>query len=65
MSQTNVANTKDKKVYEGGPVANLDNAPMPTKQTLRARKSIIPQLFKFVAFDLTIMRMVLKGHSHD
>ncbi len=51
--------------YEGGPVADLSAAPLPTPQTLRARQSLVPQFFKFVGFDLTIMRMVLKGHAHD
>ena len=55
--------TTDK--YVGGPVADLAAAPLPTDATLRARKSLIPQFVKFVGFDLTIMRMVLKGHSHD
>ncbi len=47
----------------GGPIANLDNAPLPTKGTLRARKAVVRQFFQFIAFDLTIMRMVIKGHK--
>lgn len=59
--------TVDTKVqdFEGSKVADLSAAPLPTPQTLRARQALIPQFFKFVGFDLTIMRMVLKGHSHD
>ena len=53
------------KDYKGGPFMDLTVAPLPTPQTLRSRKAIVPQLFKFVGFDLTIMRMVLKGHAHD
>ena len=61
------AETTDSKVeqFHGSPVADLSAAPLPTPQTLKARQAIIPQLLKFVGFDLTIMRMVLKGHSHD
>ncbi len=61
------AEKTDTKVekFEGSPVADLSAAPLPTPQTLKARQAIVPQLFKFVGFDLTIMRMVLKGHSHD
>lgn len=49
----------------GGPVADLSNAPLPTAATLRMRQCIPVQFVKFVGFDLRIMRMVLKGHSHD
>lgn len=43
-------------------VADLSRSPMPTAKTLRRRQSLILQFFRFVAFDLRIMRMVLKGH---
>lgn len=63
MTQEKV-DTED-QIFEGSAVADLSAAPLPTPQTLRARQALIPQFFKFVGFDLTIMRMVLKGHSHD
>lgn len=44
------------------PVADLSKAPLPTEQTLKARRSIPLQAVRFLAFDLRIMRMVLKGH---
>lgn len=44
------------------PVSDLSRSPMPTGKTLRYRQSLIPQFFRFIAFDLRIMRMVLKGH---
>lgn len=44
------------------PVADLSKAPLPTAQTLKARQSLAKQALRFVAFDLRIMRMVLKGH---
>lgn len=43
-------------------VADLSRAPMPTAKTLRYRQSLVPQFFRFIAFNLRIMRMVLKGH---
>lgn len=46
----------------GEPVADLSKAPLPTEKTLKARRSLPLQLTRFVAFDLRIMRMVLKGH---
>lgn len=47
------------------PFADISDAPYPTKKTLRHRKSLIPQFFKFMAFNLSIMRMVTKGHKHS
>lgn len=46
----------------GGTVADLSKAPLPTEKTLKARKNLFLQFFKFVAFSATIMRMVIKGH---
>lgn len=57
--------TAGKAELESNPVVDVQDAPLPTKKTLRMRKSIPTQLFKFVAFDLLIMRMVLKGHASD
>lgn len=47
----------------GGPTFDLTAAPLPTDKTLRARRGLIRQFIQFISFDLTIMRMVLKGHS--
>lgn len=49
----------------GSTVVDLSKAPLPTKATLRRRQSLVGQFFRFVAYDLRIMRMVLKGHSQD
>ncbi len=46
-----------------GPIADLSMAPLPTKKTLRARKNVFIQFFKFLAFNTMIMRMVAKGHK--
>lgn len=48
---------------ESQPFADLSGAPLPTPQTLRFRKNLLAQFFKFVGFDVRIMRMVIKGHS--
>ncbi|MFT0762586.1 hypothetical protein [Scrofimicrobium sp. R131] len=47
----------------GGPVADLEGAPLPTKRTLRHRKNIFSQFFKFMGFNTMILRMVAKGHQ--
>lgn len=45
-----------------GVVADLSRAPLPTKGTLRRRRALWHQFMRFLAFDLRIMRMVVKGH---
>lgn len=45
------------------PRADLSRSPLPTAKTLRYRKGLFVQFFRFVAFDLRIMRMVIKGHK--
>jgi hypothetical protein len=45
------------------PVVDLSGAPLPTRQTLKARQNLLTQSGKFVAFDLRIMRMVVKGNK--
>ncbi len=46
----------------GEPVLDLSKAPLPTAKTLGARRNVWLQFWRFVAFDLRIMRMVIKGH---
>ena len=43
-------------------VADLSRSPLPTKRTLARRQNVFLQFFRFVRFDLRIMRMVAKGH---
>ncbi len=50
------------KTPAGGPVADLSKAPLPTEDTLRKRQSIPLQLTRFAAYNVRIMRMVIKGH---
>ncbi len=45
----------------GGYESSVQSAPLPTTQTLRARRNPVVQLGKFLAFDLRIMRMVVKA----
>lgn len=45
------------------PVLDLSLAPLPTKKTLRARKNVFLQFFRFIGFNAMIMRMVIKGHG--
>jgi len=42
---------------------HLSTAPLPTAQTLRRRKSLPLQLWRFAVLNLKIIRMVLKGHQ--
>lgn len=44
------------------PVADLSKAPLPTPKTLRMRRNLPFQFTRFLAFNMRIMRMVLKGH---
>jgi len=43
------------------PVADLSRAPLPTDKTLRHRRNLAAQSWKFAVFNARIMRMVLKG----
>ncbi len=42
---------------------SIANAPLPTKQTLRRRKSPIVQVWRFAALNLRMLTMITKG-SH-
>jgi len=44
------------------PVADLSLAPLPSRGTLRRRRSLPRQALRFAAFNARIMRMVLRGH---
>lgn len=47
------------------PFLDVSLAPLPTEKTLAMRRNIPFQFLRFVAFDLRIMRMVLKGHHGE
>lgn len=44
------------------PVADLSKAPLPNQKTLRRRRNLPFQVGRFAAFNLRILRMVVKGH---
>jgi len=46
------------------PVLDLSGAPMPNVKTLKARYNLLSQFGKFVGFNLSIMRMVVKEGEH-
>ncbi|WP_407343326.1 hypothetical protein [Pengzhenrongella phosphoraccumulans] len=37
-------------------------APLPTERTLRQRKSVLAQLWRFALINVRMIRMVRKGH---
>ena len=41
---------------------DLSRAPLPTEKTLRMRRNLPYQATRFIAYNLRIMRMVVKGH---
>jgi len=43
---------------EPQPVADLSSAPLPTKRTLRHRRSLPAQLVRFVVFNARIVRLI-------
>lgn len=47
------------------PTANtisLTDAPLPTARTLRLRRNIFFQFFRFAAFNLKMIRIIAGGH---
>jgi len=43
--------------------ASIASSPLPTDQTLRRRKSLVFQLWRFAALNLRMLTMITKG-SH-
>lgn len=44
-------------------ITSYPDAPLPTKRTLRRRKNVLIQLWRFVVNNANIMMMVIKGHD--
>lgn len=42
--------------------ADLSGAPLPTEQTLKMRKNLIMQLWRFVVLNLKMVAMIFKGN---
>lgn len=47
----------------GEPIADLSQAPLPTRRTLRMRRNLPFQFTRFLSFNGRILRMVIKGHA--
>ncbi|HEX2857973.1 MAG TPA: hypothetical protein VHO26_10950 [Propionibacteriaceae bacterium] len=43
------------------PVSDLTGAPLPTERTLKYRRNLAVQSWKFALFNARILRMVLRG----
>jgi hypothetical protein len=41
---------------------SINKAPLTTEKTLKARKNLIFQLFRFVAINIRMVKMIMKGH---
>jgi len=46
------------------PVADLSRSPLPTPKTLKRRKNVFFQFYRFVLFNLRIIKLVVRGHGH-
>ena len=44
---------------------DLERAPMPDARTLRRRKNVLYQFWRFLVLDFKMMRVIMKGHSGD
>lgn len=52
----------NRSVHINSTTEAIANAPLPTRRTLRSRRSIPRQLVRFCAFNARMLRMVAKGH---
>ncbi len=44
------------------PNESIARAPLPTAETLKQRKSLVMQFFRFCAINLKMIKMIRKGH---
>ncbi len=51
------------KIYDHAIAQRIAEAPLPTPRTLKRRQNLFIQFLRFVAHNLRIMRMVIKGHG--
>jgi len=40
----------------------ISKAPLPTEKTLRARKNLLIQFWRFVAINIRMVKMIFKGN---
>jgi hypothetical protein len=45
------------------PNDSIAHAPLPTAQTLRFRKNLLIQAWRFVAINVKMLNMIRKGHN--
>ncbi len=51
------------KTYDDAIAQRIAEAPLPTQATLKRRKNLFWQFLRFIAHNVRIMRMVIKGHG--
>ncbi len=44
------------------PMESIAHAPLPTEKTLRGRKNLWLQIWRFIAINLKMIAMIRKGH---
>jgi hypothetical protein len=44
------------------PNDSIAHAPLPTEKTLRFRKNLLIQIWRFVAINIKMLNMIRKGH---
>lgn len=44
------------------PDESIARAPLPTEPTLRARRNLFLQFFRFIAINVKMIKMIRKGH---
>ena len=52
---------KGEQIMEN-PNDSIAHAPLPTEKTLRFRKNLVIQLWRFVAINIKMLNMIRKGH---
>lgn len=45
------------------PNDSISHAPLPTNRTLRLRKNILIQLWRFAVINIKMLKMIRKGHK--
>jgi hypothetical protein len=54
--------TTDVTALDPQTAARIAEAPLPTRSTLRRRRSLVLQTWRFALLNLKMLRMVRKGH---
>ena len=43
-------------------IPKIDQAPLPSERTLRRRKNLFVQAYRFAVINLRMIRVIVKGH---